>query len=156
VEIALDIQQLNSNIPLIVRVFDRYLADRAERQMRVRKVLSPALLTAPVFVAAAQGQEMVRAFEIGSRRFNVLHLRFLQGSPGVGRTAGDLCLQYNLLLLAMQHPQAGDKGSGVDRSGSSAVSPTPSGLSKSGLSTGDCRDIVLEVGDELIAMASEE
>ena len=54
IEIALDIQKLNPKIPLIVLVFDRYLADRAAREMRVRSVLSPALLTAPVFVAESQ------------------------------------------------------------------------------------------------------
>src|SRR5690242_3797674 len=45
IEIALDAQRIRPDIPIIVRVFDRYLADRVRSQVNVRNVLSPALLT---------------------------------------------------------------------------------------------------------------
>jgi Trk K+ transport system NAD-binding subunit len=101
IEIALDAQRLNPNVALIVRVFDRYLADRIRRVKGVRNVLSPALLTAPVFIAAAQDQEMLWAFNVGGCYLNVIRLAFTEETPGVGETVADFCSRHDLIPLVL-------------------------------------------------------
>ncbi|HZO86887.1 MAG TPA: NAD-binding protein [Chthonomonadaceae bacterium] len=101
IETALDAQRLNPKLAIIVRVFDRYLADRIGRETSVRNVLSPALLTAPVFVAAALGEEIARAFAIGGCHLNVARLAFTATTPGLGEPIGAFCAQHNLIPLAL-------------------------------------------------------
>ncbi len=138
IEIALDAQRLNPSAALVVRVFDRYLADRISRVKGVRNVLSPALLTAPVFVAAAQDEEMLRAFSIGGCHLNVVRLPFTAGTPGVGEDIDAFCAGHNLIPLAVHRsrrtPRLFD---------SEAATPPPD----SGVQP-------LEAGDELIVAAS--
>jgi voltage-gated potassium channel Kch len=101
IEIALDVQRLNPNAAIIVRVFDRYLADHTGRERSVRSVLSPALLTAPVFVAAALGQEMLRTFTIDSATLHIARLPFTAASPDLDRPVEEFCSRYDLIPLAI-------------------------------------------------------
>jgi Trk K+ transport system NAD-binding subunit len=113
IEIALDIRRSSPEIPMIVRIFDRFLAHRVEREMHVRKVLSPALLTAPVFVAAARGEEMIRAFEIAGVRLNVCQVAIANVTASVGSSVGDFCDQHRLIALSLI--RSGREDGPVDR-----------------------------------------
>jgi voltage-gated potassium channel Kch len=101
IEIALDVQRLNPNAAVIVRVFDRYLADNTGRERGVRCVLSSALLTAPVFVAAALGQEMLRTFTIDNATLHIARLPFTAASPDLDRPVEAFCSRYDLFPLAV-------------------------------------------------------
>src|SRR5581483_2602609 len=59
------------------------------------------LLTAPVFVAAAQDQEMLWAFNVGGCYLNVIRLAFTAETPGVGETVADFCSRHDLIPLVL-------------------------------------------------------
>ncbi len=103
IQIASDAQRLNPEIGLIVRVFDRDLAERIGREMGIRDVLSPALLTAPVFIAAALGEEMLRSFTIGGCDIDILRMAITDKTPGVGEMLDEFCSRRDLIPLALLH-----------------------------------------------------
>ncbi len=103
IQIASDAQRINPDISLIVRVFDHDLAERIGREMGVRDVLSPALLTAPVFTAAALGEEMLRAFTISGCGVDVVRLTFGEQTPGLGEMRDEFCARRDLIPLAARH-----------------------------------------------------
>ncbi|MCS6775762.1 MAG: NAD-binding protein [Chloroherpetonaceae bacterium] len=99
-EIALDVQRCRPDIAMIVRIFDLYLAERISLFANIRNVISPAMLTAPVFVAAALGNECLRVFEIDGCTVHVLRLTVRADQILPGETARQFCARHNLLLLA--------------------------------------------------------
>ena len=109
VEIALDAQRLNPGVKIIARISDRYLADRLERQRGVQNVLSPALLTAPVFVAAALGEQIIRAFNIQGCDVNILRLPIREYIADGSETAETFCARHDLALLATQSTHRKDE-----------------------------------------------
>src|SRR5262249_50892511 len=64
-------------------------------------VLSSALLTAPVFVAAALGQEMLRTFTIDNVTLHIARLPFTAASPDLDRSVEEFCSRYDLIPLAL-------------------------------------------------------
>lgn len=102
IEIAIDAQKLNPKCALIVRIFDRYLADRIGREVHVRSVLSPALLTAPVFVAAALGEEMMRVFDVGANHLNIIRVTLPTAPSEPDATVEALCARYGVIPLAVE------------------------------------------------------
>ncbi len=152
IQIASDAQRINPAISLIVRVFDHDLAERIGREMGVRDVLSPALLTAPVFTAAALGEEMLRAFTINGCGVDVLRLTFDEQTPGLGETRDEFCARRDLIPLAARHaPHSLERhaqgANALHKAADSAGSLAATGV-----------DIHLErplaSGDEIIVLAS--
>lgn len=122
IQIAADAQRLNPDIGLIVRVFDRDLAERIGREMGIRDVLSPALLTAPVFIAAAMGEEMLRSFTIGGCDIDILRMTVTDKTPGVGEMLDEFCARRDLVPLALLH---GKSTPAANHSLASALQNTP-------------------------------
>lgn len=112
IEIALDIQRLNPNCALILRVFDRHLADRIQREKGVCNVLSPALLTAPVFVAAAQSGEKMRVFSLGKTQIHIARLATTDAKSGAGQPIQTFCAAHNLIPLEIGRIEGGPSLSG--------------------------------------------
>jgi Trk K+ transport system NAD-binding subunit len=152
IQIAADAQQLNPKIGLIVRVFDHDLAERIGREMGVRDVLSPALLTAPVFVAAALGDEMLRAFTIDDCGIDVLRLTFTPNTPGLGEMLDEFCARRDLIPLAVRYEIGQEAISALnaetlrDRAKTADTAPTP------GVTIRLKRP--LAVGDEIVVLTS--
>jgi len=102
------------DVPIVVRLFDRILAEQLERQdstsdpraLRVRRAYSMSALAAPKFLAAALGHAdthlLTMRFAGGEIPF--LRLRVRVGSPAVGRTVGALERHYGCAVLARRGP----------------------------------------------------
>jgi Trk K+ transport system NAD-binding subunit len=147
IEIALDVQRLNPGLTLIVRVFDPYLQDRIERLTNVRNVFNPAMLTAPVFVAAALGEEMMRVFTIRGCQVNIVRLPFLAQTYGVGMSLQDFCMEHNLIPIALHRQDNA-------LSGLNDLKLSKSPLLSTHEPTRIVPDCPIQIGDELIAAVS--
>lgn len=153
IEIAIDAQRLNPKIGVIVRLFDPYLSDRIRREMGVRNVFSPALLTAPVFVAEALGEEMLRAFTIDNCELAVTRLPLTAETSGVGERLHDFCERRDLWPLAVRWHAEKIEASTGEHFDNVLDLATP--LEQSALLPGDLRlERPLAPGDELIVAAS--
>ena len=108
IEICLDVQRLNPAAPLIVRIFDRFIAQRAKREMRLRGVLSPGLLSAPIFVAAARGDEMIRTFRFKGEQMSVVRLE-LNGPVDGGASLASFCDRRGLVPLVLDRTSPSDR-----------------------------------------------
>lgn len=64
-EIVLEVHRLAPGVPVVLRMYDAQLSERAKRDLPVQAVLNAATLSAPAFVAAALGDSFVRAFNVG-------------------------------------------------------------------------------------------
>lgn len=81
--IALDARRLNPGLVQVVRMFDQHLAPHMGRMLEVRGPFSTTALAAPVFVAAALGDEVVECLSIAGAPFVVAEVR-----SGAGGTSG--------------------------------------------------------------------
>lgn len=133
-EIALDAGKLNPELPVIVRIFDLYLAERVDLFTNVRCVLSPAMLTAPVFVAAAFGEEHLRVFDIEDCPLHVLRLPLSERLLLPADTIASFCTRHNLIPLALRRKSEASEPA----EGDAPLTP----------------DTVLASGDELIVVDS--
>lgn len=70
-EILLDAQRLAPHVPAVVRMLDPGLAERIKRDFPVRAALNAADISAPAFVAAALGADLLRAFEVEGMSLHV-------------------------------------------------------------------------------------
>ncbi len=130
-EIALDAQRLAPGIAVVVRLYDQELAKRVQRDIQVRAVLNAAALSAPAFVAAALGDEILRAFDVEDNFINILSLRAQDEASGLGQTLHSLATRLNVIPLAISRGDAGHQ-------------------------TVPSLDEVLEPGDEVIVAASKQ
>ena len=152
IQIAADAQRLNPNIGLIVRVFDQDLADRIGREMGVRDVLSPALLTAPVFVAAALSEEMLRAFTIDGCAVDVLRLPITEQTPGLGEMLTEFCARRDLIPLAIRRAPLTEAMHAASTENLRAVAEAADSVLTEGVDIHLERP--LEPGDEIVLVAS--
>ncbi len=101
-EIVLDIQRLYPQTPIVIRIFDPFLAQRAEMEERVRKSLSPAMLTAPVFVANALGSEILQTLDVSGHQLEVLEVHFDAQTAARAKTVSEFSSAWNLIPLTLQ------------------------------------------------------
>lgn len=69
--VALDGLQANPEIAAVVRLYDQELGHQIQSSLNARQVLSASALAAPVFVAAALGQEAIAYFDYLGRHYIV-------------------------------------------------------------------------------------
>jgi Trk K+ transport system NAD-binding subunit len=128
-EIALDARRLAPELPIVLRMQDSQLAERVRRDMDFRAVLNPAELSAPAFIAAALGSELLRAFEVENASVNIVTIRAV-GKEEEPETIRSLSAKLDMIPLAL-------------RAGSEDHALSPS------LNT------VLNTGDEVVFAASQ-
>src|SRR5436190_15719272 len=104
-EVALDAERLAPGVPVVVRMFDEDLAARVRRDMPVRAVLNAAELAAPAFVAAALGEEVLRAFDVEDNFINIVNLKITDSASGIGRTIGDLASTLGVVPITFSRGQ---------------------------------------------------
>ncbi|HSV73668.1 MAG TPA: NAD-binding protein [Chthonomonadales bacterium] len=97
--IALEARRIAPQTPVVLRLYDRHLADRARREGLARTVLNVADLSAPAFVAAALGDDVLRAFEIEDV---VVAISTTQVPPGAPPDLADFCASRGMLPLALR------------------------------------------------------
>ena len=97
--IALEARRIAPQTPIVLRLYDRHLADRARREGLARSVLNVADLTAPAFVAAALGDDVVRAFEIDGV---VVAISTVPAPTDPAVDVARFCADHDMVPLAIQ------------------------------------------------------
>lgn len=111
-----------SQVPVVLRVFDRELGRRLEQSFAFRHVWSTVAIAAPWFVGAALGLHVLNSFYVGSHPFLLARLRIGPGSGLEGLAMSELSASMRVIAIdrsatrgVLEHPprrgtrlQAGD------------------------------------------------
>lgn len=69
---AIEAQRLNPSIGIVLRLFDTHLAPHLEAQLKLARVLSASALAAPVFSAAALGEDTLGVFKENNQSYGLI------------------------------------------------------------------------------------
>jgi Trk K+ transport system NAD-binding subunit len=104
-----------SEVPVVLRVFDRQLGNRIEQSFGFRHVWSTAAIAAPWFVGAALGLDVLFTFYVGSHPFLLAHLRVRAGGQLDGMAMRELPGTVRVVAIrrangsaALEHPPRRD------------------------------------------------
>jgi Trk K+ transport system NAD-binding subunit len=86
--------------PVVLRIFNPVLAEQFAEGLNVRRAYSVSALAAPVFVAAALGEEVVQTLHLGDEEVALCRVSVNRGSPLAGETTDELERDFHLSLLA--------------------------------------------------------
>ncbi|NWJ95842.1 MAG: NAD-binding protein [Chloroflexi bacterium] len=98
-ETALNALQKNSRVRVVLRLFDRGLADRIEQGFNIQIARSTSALVAPYFIAAALNFEVVTSFYVGQTPFFVAKLVIKEGLLN-GTTVSKLYTTVGVIVMA--------------------------------------------------------
>ena len=87
-------------VPVVLRIFNPVLAEQFASGLNVRRAYSVSALSAPVFVAAALGEDVVQTLHLGDDEVALCRVTVNPGSPLAGRSTSDLEADFHLALLA--------------------------------------------------------
>jgi Trk K+ transport system NAD-binding subunit len=104
-----------TDVPVVLRVFDRELGGRLEQRFDFRHVWSTAAIAAPWFVGAALGLEVRFSFYVGSHPFLIARLRVSAGGGLEGLAMSDLSARIRVIAIGrdgdadgLEHPPRRD------------------------------------------------
>lgn len=101
-----------SRVPVVLRVFDRPLAQTVERNFAFRHVRSTSALAAPWFVGAALGLEVLDTFYVERQPFLLARLPVAADGGLVGMAMQELGARLRVLALSrdgrLEHPPRRD------------------------------------------------
>lgn len=101
-----------SSVPVVLRVFDRPLAQTVGRSFDFRHMRSTAALAAPWFVGAALGLEVLENFYVEAQPFLLARLRTADHPGLVGTAMSELAARTRVLALrhdgVLEHPPRRD------------------------------------------------
>jgi Trk K+ transport system NAD-binding subunit len=103
-----------TDVPVVLRVFDRNLGRRLEQSFAFRHVWSTVAIAAPWFVGAALGLDVVFSFYVGSHPFLVARLRIAPGGGLENLSMSDLSAGIRVVAIAragadgLEHPPRRD------------------------------------------------
>ena len=104
-----------TEVPVVLRVFDRQLGHRLEQSFGFRHVWSTSAIAAPWFVGAALGLEVLFTFYVGSHPFLLARLRVSEGGGLDGLAMLDLPGQIRVVAIRrakepdrLEHPPRRD------------------------------------------------
>jgi Trk K+ transport system NAD-binding subunit len=86
--------------PVVLRIFNPVLAEQFDVGLNVRRAYSVSALAAPVFVAAALGEDVVQTLHLGDDEVALCRVTVNPGSPLAGETTDELERDFHLALLA--------------------------------------------------------
>ena len=105
----------SSQVPVVLRMFDRGLAAAVERDFAFEAVRSTAALAAPWFVGAALGLEVLSTFYVGDQPLLVARLQVRSGGGLAGLEMQDLSARIRVVALqragdgsVLEHPPRRD------------------------------------------------
>jgi Trk K+ transport system NAD-binding subunit len=100
-----------TDVPVVLRVFDRELGRRLEESFAFRHVWSTVAIAAPWFVGAALGLEVLYSFYVGSHPFLLARLRVRAGGGLDGRAMSELTARIRVIAIGragalgeLEHP----------------------------------------------------
>jgi Trk K+ transport system NAD-binding subunit len=104
-----------TEVPVVLRVFDRQLGRRLEESFAFRHVWSTVAIAAPWFVGAALGLNVLYSFYVGNHPFLVASLRIASGGGLEGLAMSDLSAGIRVVAIArdgergaLEHPPRRD------------------------------------------------
>jgi Trk K+ transport system NAD-binding subunit len=103
-----------ADVPVVLRIFDRQMAQTVEAGFDFRYVRSTAELAAPWFVGAALGLDVLNTFYVGAQPMLVARLVVQAGAELDGLRMGDLPFRIRVVSLvraatgAAEHPPRRD------------------------------------------------
>jgi len=105
-----------TEVPVVLRVFDRQLGHRLEQSFGFRHVWSISAIAAPWFVGAALGLEVLFTFYVGNHPFLLARLRVSAGGGLDGLAMRELPARIRVVairraassLVALEHPPRRD------------------------------------------------
>jgi Trk K+ transport system NAD-binding subunit len=104
-----------TDVPVVLRVFDRELGGRLEQRFDFRHVWSTAAIAAPWFVGAALGLEVRFSFYVGSHPFLIARLCVSAGGGLEGLAMSDLSARIRVIAIGrdgggdgLEHPPRRD------------------------------------------------
>ena len=108
-EAALNARTRNPHIRVVMRMFDRSLAEKVEESFGIEVARSTSALAAPYFVASALNYEVIATFYARSTPFVVTKLKIKPGSKIDGLSVRDLYTRSRILVLALRRRPTGIK-----------------------------------------------
>ena len=99
IEIALDAKKLRPDLPIVARIFDTNLAHQMEVTFDLRRALEISTLAAPIFAAAAMGEQLIASFRLDNTLLVVGRLTLDANSRLTGRTVQQISARYGLSTL---------------------------------------------------------
>jgi Trk K+ transport system NAD-binding subunit len=90
-------------VPVVLRIFDRQLAHTVETSFGFRYVRSPSELSAPWFVGAALGLDVLNTFYVEHQPFLLGRLTVREAGGLVGRTVRDLSARIRVVAVERAH-----------------------------------------------------
>lgn len=102
IAIALEVQRLAPDVPVVVRIYDELLAERVRQDLPVRAVMNAAALAAPAFLAATLGQDVLRAFAVENAFVLIARHRVIDTGTGEGQRVSEIASRYGFHPLSVQ------------------------------------------------------
>ncbi|MCW3033052.1 MAG: hypothetical protein QOK19_2923 [Solirubrobacteraceae bacterium] len=95
-----------SEVPVVLRVFDRQLGHRLEQSFGFRHVWSTSAIAAPWFVGATLGMEVLFTFYVGNHPFLLARLRVSEGGGLDGLAMRELPARIRVVAIRrVQRPE---------------------------------------------------
>ncbi len=107
-EAALDARQMNSNIRVVLRMFDQNMADKVRDGFNIHLAMSQSALAAPTFAACAVAPATINSVIIGDRLVAMQRVLVRKNDSLCQKTVADVIREYRLNVVEHHRP-------GVDR-----------------------------------------
>lgn len=104
--------------PVVLRIFNPVLTEQFDVGLNVRRAYSVSALAAPVFVAAALGEDVVQTLHLGDDEVALCRVTVNTGSPLAGESTEAVERDFHLSVLA----RAGQEGRWEPSTGGERVS----------------------------------
>ncbi|MBF9519347.1 potassium transporter TrkA [Mycobacteroides chelonae] len=91
-----------SDVPLVVRVFDRTLGTAVAQRFGFENLRSTVELAAPWFIGAAMGLQVLGTFSVGQQSFTVGGVLVEEGSELAGMRMADLSTKTRVIAISRQ------------------------------------------------------
>ncbi len=102
-EAAMKVRELNPDVRIVARVWDRGIGDQMARFGLADEVLSAADLSAPAFAGAALGMEITQTVEVNGDEYSTLRLTAAPDSFLVRRPVGEIERANQLEIVLVGH-----------------------------------------------------
>jgi Trk K+ transport system NAD-binding subunit len=106
VEIALDAQQLNSKIRIVLRMFDQNMADKISNGFNIQMAASAAALSAPTFATSAISPSVIGSFIVGNHLVIMQRWLVRRGGPFEGKTIAQVMSEFGIGVAEHTRPNA--------------------------------------------------
>lgn len=99
-EIAMNLRELNDQVPVVLRLFDQRLASKVRHTLGVEVSFSTSQLAAPLFASAALDPSVVGTHRVGDALLLVIDLEVSADGQLAGKTVGWVGQTQDLTVLA--------------------------------------------------------